>query len=140
MMSPVGANGPDRRRRLMRDLMERKVEASLLNGYYGALLTETQSEMLRLYCDEDLSLTEIAQQYHVSRQSVYDTLNRAMQFLSQTESKLHLLQAAERRQKRLRKLQTMILALPGDGQTGEAREKILAALEKLMGEEDQNGI
>ena len=124
----------------MRDLMEKKVEAALLNGYYGALLTENQSEMLKLYCDEDYSLTEIAQLYSVSRQSVYDTLNRAMLFLSATEEKLHWASASDSRQKKLRKLYEMVSVLPVEPSGSRAREEILAVLQEMLSEEERYGV
>lgn len=124
----------------MRDLMEKKVEAALLNGYYGALLTENQSEMLKLYCDEDYSLTEIAQQYSVSRQSVYDTLNRAMLSLSAAEEKLHWASASENRQKVLRKLVGQISALPVEPSGQSAKAEILDALQGLLSEEEHYGV
>lgn len=124
----------------MRDLMEKKVEAALLNGYYGPLLTENQSEMLKLYCDEDYSLTEIAQQYSVSRQSVYDTLNRAILTLSAAEEKLHWASASENRQKELRKLCEKVMALPVEASGQAAKEEILTDLQKLLSEEEQYGV
>ncbi len=124
----------------MRDLMEKKVEAALLNGYYGPLLTENQSEMLKLYCDEDYSLTEIAQQYAVSRQSVYDTLNRAILTLSAAEEKLHWASASENRQKELRKLCEKVEALPVEASGRAAKEEILTDLQKLLSEEEQYGV
>jgi predicted DNA-binding protein YlxM (UPF0122 family) len=124
----------------MRDLMEKKVEAALLNGYYGPLLTENQSEMLKLYCDEDYSLTEIAQQYAVSRQSVYDTLNRAILTLSAAEEKLHWASASENRQKELRKLFEKVEALPVETSGRTAKEEILTDLKKLLSEEEQYGV
>lgn len=124
----------------MRDLMEKKVEAALLNGYYGPLLTENQSEMLKLYCDEDYSLTEIAQQYAVSRQSVYDTLNRAILTLSAAEEKLHWASASENRQKELRKLCEKVMALPVETSGAAAKEEILTDLKKLLSEEEQYGV
>ena len=124
----------------MRDLMEKKVEAALLNGYYGALLTENQSEMLKLYCDEDYSLTEIAQQYSVSRQSVYDTLNRAMLSLSATEEKLHWASASENRQKALRKLCDQVRALPVEPSGESDRAEIVDGLQRLLSEEEHYGV
>ncbi len=124
----------------MRDLMEKKVEAALLNGYYGPLLTENQSEMLKLYCDEDYSLTEIAQQYAVSRQSVYDTLNRAILTLSAAEEKLHWASASENRQKELRKLCEKVMVLPVETSGQAAKEEILTDFKKLLSEEEQYGV
>lgn len=70
--------------------MDRKIEMVWLLAFYGALLTENQLKMMRLYYEEDLSLAEIAQQACVSRQSVHDTLQRAGQQLISLEEKLGL--------------------------------------------------
>ena len=121
----------------MRDLMEKKVEASLLSGFYGALLTPNQAQMLRLYCDEDYSLTEIAGQYAVSRQSVYDTLSRAMQLMAQTEEKLHLAARSSRRLNELRELEKALCA-PEQDETARAAAR--AIVRRLLSEEENNGV
>ena len=118
----------------MRELMEKKVEAALLYGYYGSLLTENQAEMLRLYCDEDYSLAEIARQFDISRQGVYDTLNRAVQQMAQMEEKLHLARGAEQRIMKLRQLQELLSACP------PRTEDALKVLSRLLNEEESNGV
>ena len=76
--------------------MERKVTFSWLLSFYGALLTENQRSMSRLYAEEDFSLTEIAEQFSVSRQSVYDTVTRTEKQLLELERKLGLCRRFER--------------------------------------------
>lgn len=56
--------------------MQNKLELSLLIDYYGAFLTDNQCEMLKLNCEEDFSLAEIAEQKGISRQGVRDALQR----------------------------------------------------------------
>ena len=56
--------------------MEKRVELSLLMDFYGPLLTEHRREVLRLYCEEDLSLAEIAEQLGITRQGVSDALQK----------------------------------------------------------------
>ena len=70
--------------------MEKKVSLSLLLAFYGDMLTENQREMARLHWEEDLSLSEIAQQFSVSRQSVHDTVSRTEKQLEGLEEKLGL--------------------------------------------------
>jgi len=62
----------------------------LLNDYYGALLTQHQSEIVAQYYDLDLSLAEIAERYGISRQAVRDVLVRSEQKLRDFESALGL--------------------------------------------------
>lgn len=70
--------------------LERKVEYGLLSAFYGPLLTERQRTLLRLYCDEDYSLGEVARQLGVSRQGVSDGLQRAFSRLDELEALLGL--------------------------------------------------
>ena len=69
----------------------------LLNDLYGALMTDKRSEALRLYLEEDLSLTKIAEIAGVSRQAVHDAILRAEKRLEGYESALGLLQKRRRR-------------------------------------------
>ena len=71
--------------------LESKVDYGLLSSFYGALLTRRQNSMLHLYCDEDLSLAEVAKQLGVTRQCVNDTINRAFLKLDELESLLGLM-------------------------------------------------
>ncbi len=71
--------------------LEIKVEYGVLSSFYGSLLTDRQRSMLSLYCDEDLSLAEVAKQLSVSRQCVNDTLQRAFQRLDALEGSLRLM-------------------------------------------------
>ena len=56
---------------------------------YGALLNEHRREVCELYYLCDLSLTEIAEQKGISKQSVSDTLAQSRRLLEGYEQKLH---------------------------------------------------
>ena len=56
---------------------------------YGALLTENQREICEMYYMLDLSLSEIAEQKQVSRQSVSEALKTSRELLDFYEEKLH---------------------------------------------------
>ena len=56
---------------------------------YNPLLTVHQREVCELYYLCDLSLTEIAEQKGISKQSVSDTLARSRALLDEYEEKLH---------------------------------------------------
>ena len=66
-------------------------KASLLYDFYGALLTEKQRQVMALYHEENLSLSEIGQEFVISRQAVHDTLKKAEQALEEYEDKLKLM-------------------------------------------------
>ncbi|MCQ2544994.1 MAG: YlxM family DNA-binding protein [Clostridia bacterium] len=63
---------------------------SLLYDFYGALLTERQNEVMKLYHEENLSLAEIAGELDISRQGVHDALKKAEKSLKAYEEKLGL--------------------------------------------------
>jgi predicted DNA-binding protein YlxM (UPF0122 family) len=60
---------------------------TLLFDYYGDLLTARQRMCFDLRYNQDLSLGEIAEELQVSRQGVYDNLNRAEALLKNMEEK-----------------------------------------------------
>lgn len=71
--------------------IERIAENSLLYDFYGQLLSKRQREVMALYHEENLSLSEIAEEFGISRQAVHDTLKKAEQALGGYEQKLGLL-------------------------------------------------
>lgn len=85
--------------------MEKTVRMSLLFDFYGPLLTERQREFFTLYYDDDLSLGEIADQFGVSRQAVYDILKRSVHALEEFESKLQLVERFQEQQRALEEIE-----------------------------------
>ena len=67
-----------------------RVMQSMLLDFYGQLLTEKQRECLDLHFNEDLSLSEIAEQSGISRQGVWDNIRRAEATLRELEEKTGL--------------------------------------------------
>ena len=74
----------------MKDDIERVEYASMLYDFYGALLSESQNEVMALYHEDNLSLSEIAEDLGMSRQAVHYTLKRAEKALAGYEAKLGL--------------------------------------------------
>ncbi len=70
--------------------MEERIELNYLLDFYGPLLTEHRQELMRLYCEEDLSQQEIADQLHITRQGVFDAIAKARRQLAGYEAKLGL--------------------------------------------------
>ena len=63
----------------------------MLLDFYGQLLTDRMRNLLELHYAEDMSLAEIAEQEHISRQAVYDSIRRGLKSLQDFESKLGLI-------------------------------------------------
>lgn len=71
-------------------MLETSVEISILFDFYGPLLTERQQAFVRLYYDENCSLTEIAEDQKVTKQAVSAGLKKAEAQLKNYEEKLGL--------------------------------------------------
>lgn len=104
---------------------------------YAPLLTSRQQEIAHLYFNYDLSLGEIAEQTGVSRQSVYDCLQTTKSILSDTEEKLGLAEAAEKRKAAMdeyltREREVLVEVL---GERAEEVEKRLTAIRSELGVE-----
>ena len=72
--------------------MEKFVEQTLLYDFYGELLNEHQRGVYEDAVFNDLSLSEIADEYGISRQGVHDLIKRVSNTLEGYESKLHLVE------------------------------------------------
>ena len=70
--------------------MSKNLEVAYLLDFYGEMLTKKQCDFIDLYYNEDLSLSEIAENEGISRQGVRDAIKRAEVQLFEMESKLHL--------------------------------------------------
>jgi len=62
-----------------------------LYDIYGSLLTDKQRENFELYYLKNLSVVEIANEKAVSRQGVFDALEKAKKQLLFYEDKLHII-------------------------------------------------
>ena len=61
---------------------------SILLDHYGPVLTDRQREILTDYYDEDLSLSEIAENFGITRQGVRDAIKHGEAALRQMEERL----------------------------------------------------
>ena len=74
--------------RLSEKIIPRVERVNLLMDIYGDLLTEKQRRFVVLHFGEDLSFGEIAAQFHVSRQAIYDAVKHAIANLEKFEGTL----------------------------------------------------
>ncbi len=89
---------------------EKNLRVAILLDYYAPMLTDKQKDVIDLYYNEDLSLSEIAEHESITRQGVRDSIKRGEQTLFDMEEKFHL---AERSEK-FSELMDRILAIAKD--------------------------
>jgi len=68
----------------------KNMEFALLYDFYGEMLTEKQRNVIELYYEDDLSLSEIAQDQNITRQGVRDAIKRAEAQMLEMEERLRL--------------------------------------------------
>ena len=76
-------------------MAENRRTQSMLLDFYGELLTDKQRECFDLHYNEDLSLSEIAEQLGISRQGVWDNIRRAEASMQEIEEKTGLIRRLE---------------------------------------------
>lgn len=70
--------------------IEKTNRMNALFEFYAALLTDKQMNYIELYYADNYSLAEIAEEFGVSRQAVYDNIKRTEKILETYEMKLHM--------------------------------------------------
>ena len=68
--------------------MAKNLEIVVLLDFYGEMLTVKQRDFLGYYYNDDLTLSEIAENEGITRQGVRDAIKRAEYQLLEMESKL----------------------------------------------------
>ncbi|MBR4555426.1 MAG: putative DNA-binding protein [Ruminococcus sp.] len=91
--------------------MNKNLATSDLLDIYGQLLTEKQRDMLELYYNDDLSLSEIAEHYEISRQGVHDSIKRGEETLEEYEKILGLKAQQENYKQELMHYKELALAV-----------------------------
>ena len=71
--------------------MEKNVKVSMLCQIYGKLLTKKQLSILEDYYNQDLSLSEIAENKNITRQAVRDIIKKGESKLFELEEKLGIM-------------------------------------------------
>lgn len=85
-------------------MVEKLVEIGILFDFYGKILSKRQYTTVELYYIYDFSLSEIGEELNISRQSIYDTLQRAEQNLYEYEDMLGLVSKFDYTMKEINKI------------------------------------
>ena len=115
--------------------MENNVKVSMLNQIYGKLLTTKQYEIIDDYYNNDLSLSEIAENNNITRQAVRDILKKGEKKLFEYEEKLMFMKRTLNQEKRIEKVLaelTKIQKNDSDKQIADVLENIKRELNCLV--------
>lgn len=105
-------------------MIEKTTRINFLFDFYQSLLTDKQRSYMELYYLDDLSLGEIAEEYEISRQAVYDNIRRTEMMLEEYETKLNLLEKFQQRQQ-------LILDLEERIREGKSSDQLTEMIEQL---------
>lgn len=123
--------------------MEDFAKTSMLFDIYGGLLTDKKKRVMEMYHEDDMSLSEIAEELEVSRAAVHDSLRSAERLLCSYEDKLGMLADYLRKEKLADELRTHIsearelLAMDmAERKNNDELDKCLAKAAELIDELD----
>ena len=115
--------------------MEKNVKVSILLQIYGNLLTENQVSVLDDYYNNDLSLSEIAENNNITRQAVRDNIKKGEQKLFEFEEKLGVMKKTMIQEQKISEILakiTTIEAKSSDKKVQHILEEVRAELNCLV--------
>ncbi len=88
--------------------MAKDLEMGALLDFYGEVLTEKQREMLRQYYNDDFSLSEIGENFGITRQGARDAIKHGESTLLELEAKVGFAARYRRVQQTLDRLEQLV--------------------------------
>ena len=104
--------------------MDDIAKKNMLYDFYGELLTQHQRQIYEDAVYNDCSLSELAEEYSISRQGVHDLLKRCDKILEDYEAKLRLVEKFNT----LRDLAGQIEQRSSDDEIKDLARKMIEAL------------
>ena len=89
--------------------MAKDFEMGYLLDFYGEVLTPKQREMLRQYYNDDLSLSEIGENFGITRQGSRDAIKHGETTLKELEAKVGFAARYRRVQETLEQLEQLVI-------------------------------
>ena len=111
--------------------MEKKIELGMLCDIYGNLLTEKQKEVINDYANQDLSLTEIAENNNITRQAVNDIVMKGETKLLEYEQKLGIMKKQLETEKQIQNILSELSKIT-DNSSDKKVERILNSVRKEL--------
>ena len=111
--------------------MDKYVEIGMLWEIYGKLLTNKQYSVLNDYYNENLSLSEIAENCNISRQAVRDIIKKGENKLFEYEEKLGFMKKTQENEQTIQLVLSQLSKIT-DSLPDKKVEKILNEVQKEL--------
>lgn len=112
--------------------MDTRLRQSLLYDFYGELLNEHQKEVFSAAIFDDMSYSELAEEYGVSRQAAFDLVRRINKKLERYEESLGLLNRFTVARDKMDELTQSVESLKDMLRTSDIDSKISRSLSKQL--------
>ena len=89
------------------NILDKSIELNNLYDLYQNLLTDKQKVYFESYYFDDYSITEISENFNISRNAVHDQLKRAVNKLYNIELKLKIKEQNKKRQMIISEIKTL---------------------------------
>lgn len=113
-------------------MFDEVTKINLLYDFYGELLSKRQREAMALYYEENLSLSEIAEEFAISRQGVHDALKNAEKSLYEYEKKLGLIKRFEKTRAAVKKIDKSIEKMTSDYELDDNTRNELLSIKAVI--------
>ena len=109
--------------------MKDALQEALLYDFYGNLLKGRQREIYEASVMDDMSLTEISEEYGISRQAVSKMLSRCRKTLSGYEEELKLIKRFDEMKNHISEIRNI-----ARDSGGEYSERIIEISDRILGD------
>lgn len=117
-------------------MIDKFTKESLLFDFYGELLSNRKKQVMELYYSEDLSLSEIADQFGISKSSVHESLKSAEKSLAEYEEKLGMMKKHFKRAETKNSINKIINQVQEEGKGDKKLLEEMDHIKKLLDDLD----
>ena len=112
-------------------MFQKDMKISLLLDFYGDILSERRREIIEMYYNEDLSLSEIAEITGISRQGVRDSVKKSENELIRLENTLGLAKRFSELKLEIGSIANDIASIICESGNEELNEKLKKEIDRL---------
>lgn len=119
-------------------MVAKDLKFAALLDIYGGVLTDKQRDVLDLYYNEDLSLSEIAANDEISRQGVRDSIKRGEETLLELDEKIGVVALLEQYNALLEHVKAKCDDIISDCKSYTTTKSVIEKLENIKSDIDNN--